>query len=636
MSCHTVVAPAHHGEGADTGGSSGPREAGPVLRVALAGNPNVGKTSLFNRLTGARQQVGNWPGKTVVRVEGLCRAGDTYIHVVDLPGTYSLSAYTMEEEVARDYIVSSEPDVVVAVVDATNLERNLYLVLQVLELTPRVVVALTMMDVARSEKLGVDVDLLETLLGVPVVSVYPRDSHSLDYLKSVIVDVGTGEKATHPFRVQYGPYAGGPVDRELLEAEARYEAVAAIARQVLHERPHHRLTQALDDIVLHRVFGLPILAVLAAGLFFVTFNLSAPAVDLLNRWFGFLGARLQAWVHWLGLPAWVGGFLANGMLGGVGSVLAFFPLMTVFFFLYAFLQDSGYLARAAFLTDRLLRAMGLGGRVFFSLLTGYGCNVPGVFATRIAGSEREREAAILVSPFVPCAARLGVMTFFTAAFFPGTRGAVVLLGLLALDILVIAAAGVLLERVWLRGEPAPFVLELPPYRWPGLQSLLTATWTQLSAFLEKAGTVIVMASAAIWLFTNIPYGAPVEHTVAGAVGRLLAPAGAVLGLNWQLMLALLVGVVAKETALSTLGVIFHAGSGAPLAGVLTQAISPLQAVTFLAVYMVYSPCVPTMTAMRRELGSWRWVVGGVALTLGMAFVTGLFVQVAGRLAGWGL
>jgi ferrous iron transport protein B len=644
--------------------------------LALAGNPNVGKTTIFNGLTGSHQQVGNWPGKTVEQKIGVVPGSKPAVRLVDLPGTYSLTAVSQEEVIAREFVVESQPDAVIVTMDACNLERNLYLFLQISELTSRVVVALTMMDVARDNGIVVEAPRLAELLGVPVVAMWPGDETAKAALLREACLVASGVEVPEPSPVCYGLAVESQIHRleqlvaslphgnyeprwlatKLLEndpvvvnslpglglqvpdlsleiAGARYDKIRAIVAEVIGgRRTTSSITEKLDRIFLHPMFGLPILAAAAFLLFFLTFSLSNPLVRLLDALFSWAGGRVELALMAMRAPAWLVGLVVDGVVGGVGSVLAFFPLMGIFFFLYSFLQDSGYMARAAFLTDRVMRAMGLHGKAFFTLLSGYGCNVPGVMSTRILDNEADRKTAVVLNPLIPCAARLGVMSFFVAAFFPGLAGTFVMLGLLAFDLGLIFLVGRLIRRHALKGEPAPFVMELPGYRLPALRNLVIPAWTRITAFFHKAASVILAASVIIWLLSNVPYGTGIEHTAAGFLGRSLAPIGRMMGFDWRIMLALVFGIAAKETALSTLGVLYGASSGgAGLAGVLVNNLSRLQALSFLVVFMLYVPCLATMAAMHRETRDWKLTLAGTAGTIALALLIGTIVFQTGRL-----
>jgi len=665
--------------------ATGPSTALKTIRVALAGNPNVGKSTIFNILTGLHQHVGNWPGKTVERKQGTCRLDDYAFEVVDLPGTYSLTAHSAEEVVARDYIVSERPDVVVVIVDACNIERNFYLVAQALELTDRVVVALNMMDLAGVKGYRIFPEKLQAALGVPVVPMVARRAEGCGDLLRVIAEVGSGQRAVSPRPINYRraeptlaalrevlagrALAGYPpswVALKMLEGDeeierleeqeldaATRERTHQILRQHEHgpalvadaryawieevlsagmERPARSVitfTDRVDHIVTHRFLGLPILLGIFVGLFWLTFNVTTPISGWLDAGF----ARLGAWVAQVAGPGWLIGLLANGIIPGVGGVLTFVPIILMFFLFLGVLEDSGYMARAAFVMDRIMHAMGLHGRAFLSLLVGYGCNVPGIMATRLLETERDRLLAILVNPLIPCTARIGVATFFVGAFFAPALRTPVMASLYALSLAMVILAGFLLRRTVLPGEESPFMMELPLYRLPSLRNLVTYTGWRLLAFLKKAGTVILGASVAIWLLSSFPAGADLPQTYLGRLGFWLEPAGRLLGLDWRTSVALVTGFAAKETSLATLGVLYH-GEGQSLVHALRHSMTPLAALVFVVVQLFYIPCLATVAVMRSETGSWKWTALGVIYPLVLAGGLGLLVFHLGHALGF--
>lgn len=630
--------------------------------VALAGNPNVGKSTLFNALTGGNQQVGNWPGKTVTRKSGLFRspADGWSCDIVDLPGTYSLDPVSPEEEVARDALVGGNLDAVIAVADSTHLERTLYLVLQLRELqhTPAhrpfaLVVALTMLDLAKQQGVHLDVQELARRLQLPVVPV-DWTAGSLSRLMQVVRDQlklmarmaprpltrSEAGRATTGDGDEAKPGNAGREEDPLVVAGRRYAEIERILAAVVRRRDGRTFTDRLDEYLLHPWFGYLFLGMVLAGFFWLTFAGSSPLVDLLDRAIGRFGTVAGELLTELGAPAAAIEFVRDGVIGGVGAVLAFFPLMAIFFFLFAFLQDSGYLARAAFLLDRWMQRLGFHGRVFFVLLSGYGCNVPGVLAARILDNADDRRAAILLEPLIPCAARLGVMAFMVAAFFPPATATAVLLGLLVLDGVLVAVAAYFLRRRVLSGRQTPFLLELPDYHWPSLRTLLLGTWHEVRHFLQKAGGIILVATAGFWLASHLPWGVPIDETLAGWLGRGLALFLGWLGLDWRMSAGLLSGAIAKETALSTLAVALASQAGPGAAGLgdaglpalLAAAYTPAQALSFLTIFMLYFPCLATARVMQQELGDRRWFAGGVAGSLALSLVVaGAVHAVASRL-----
>jgi ferrous iron transport protein B len=657
-----------------------------TIRVALAGNPNVGKSTIFNILTGLHQHVGNWPGKTVEKKEGTCRLEGYAFECVDLPGTYSLTAHSAEEVIARDHILKERPDVTVVIVDASSIERNFYLVAQVLELTDRVVVALNMMDLAAVKGYRIFPERLEAALGVPVIPMVARRAEGCHRLLQAIVEVGTGRRATSPRPTRYrraeptlaalreilaGRYLGGypahwialkmlegdeevecleqqvlpketrdRVHRVLWEhehgpavmADARYAWIEEILRAGM-ERPARSVitfTDRIDHLVTHRFLGLPILLGVFVAVFWLTFKVSSPLSNGIDAGF----ARLGKWVAdaLAGRPGWIPGLLSEGIIPGVGGVLTFLPIILILFVFMGVLEDSGYMARAAFVMDRIMHVMGLHGKAFLSLLVGYGCNVPGIMATRILETERDRLLATLINPLIPCAARIGVAAFFAGAFFPPALRTPVMASLYALSLAMVVLAGFLLRRIALPGEQSPFMMELPLYRLPSIRNLAIFTGWRLLAFLKKAGTVILGISVVIWLLSSFPAGADLHDTYLGRLGLWLEPAGKLLGLDWRTSVALVTGFAAKETSLATLAVLYHA-EGQSLAEALRHAMTPLVALVFIVVQLLYIPCLATVAVMRSETNSWKWTALGVLYPLVLAGGLGLLIFHTGHALG---
>ncbi len=668
--------------------ASGPKASPKVIRVALAGNPNVGKSTIFNILTGLHQHVGNWPGKTVERKEGACRLEGYLLECMDLPGTYSLTAHSAEEIVARDYVLKERPDVVVVILDASNIERNCYLLVQVLELTDQVVVGLNMMDLAGVKGYRIFPDKLEEILGVPVVPMVARRAEGCQELLKAIIEVGTGQRATSPRPIRYGAAestlarlqellagenleglparwvalkmlegdeeverleerAVSPETRERIHAflrqheygpaviaDARYAWIEEVLAEGM-ERPARSVitfTDRIDHVVTHRFLGLPILLAIFVCVFWLTFKVSAPLSDLLDAGFG----RLSTWTAaaLASYPSWFVSLLSDGVIPGVGGVLSFLPIILILFLFLGLLEDSGYMARAAFVTDRIMHAMGLHGKAFLCLLVSYGCNVPGIMATRILESERDRLLAILVNPLIPCAARIAVAAFFVGAFFPSPKNTLVMGSLYALSLAMVVFVGFVLRRVVLPGEEAPFMMELPLYRKPNVRNLAVYTGWRLLAFLKKAGTVILGASVVIWLLSSYPVGADLPHTYLGRLGFLLQPVGRLVGFDWRMSVALLTGFAAKETSLATLAVLYHA-EGESLVQTLQQNMSPLVALVFVVVQLLYIPCLATVAVMRSETNSWKWPLVAMAYSLLLAGGLGFLIFQVGRALGLG-
>ncbi len=652
-----------------------------VVTVALAGQPNVGKSTVFNLLTGLSQHVGNWPGKTVEQKTGTYHYNGTIIHLIDLPGTYSLTANSLEEVVARDYIIRERPDVVVAVVNAASLERNLYLVAELLPLAPRLVVGLNMVDVAAGEGLNIEPQVLQAALGVPVVPMVAAKNRGLRELVQTVDELVRGEIPYHPNMPEIRddhrdvldelqalitdhvsePYPGDWVALKLLEGDdeitamvrdeylpterwekvhailmAHEDAILAVAsgrydwvRRMIRAavtRPRAgqiTLTERLDRWLTHPVWGLGILAGILGFVFWLTFTIGAPLQDLLDIYVVTgLADALSSWLA--GAPFWIQGLVADGIIGGVGTVITFLPILVIFFAVLAFLEDVGYMARAAYVMDRFMHLLGLHGKSFLPLFLGFGCNVPAVMGTRIIESRRARLLTILLAPLVPCAGRVTVIVFVAPVFF-GRAATLVAWGLVATALILLALVGVLINKWVLKGERAAFIMELPLYHRPNARTIGIQVWQNIAEFLRKAGSLILVMSVVVWALSVLPSG-DIETSYLGSVGKALAPLGRLMGLEWRMLVALMTSFVAKENSIATMGILFGAGEEAVgLAAALAGVLTPAAALSFLVVQMLFIPCVATVASIKQETKSWGWTAFSVGSLLVLSLVGGIVV-----------
>jgi len=661
-------------------------EAQPVL-VALTGQPNVGKSTLFNLLTGLSQHVGNWPGKTVERKEGTFVYNGTTYRLVDLPGTYSLTANSAEEVIAREFIIREQPDVVVVLVDAAILERSLYLVAELLSLSVPVIVGLNMIDVARQEGVQIEPEVLQAALGVPVVPMVATKNLGVRDLLETVGRVVGGEIPYAPKHPQIradhqevlegiekliagcvpDPYPQEWIALKLLEgdrevtrmmqeclpderweqvhdvlrahddalvavASGRYEWIGRMIRAAV-TRPKAGqigLTERLDRWATHPFWGLLVLAGILGLIFWLTYTIGAPLQDLLDTYVvGTLADLARAGLA--EAPAWLMDLVADGIIGGVGAVLTFLPILVIFFAVMGVLEDMGYMARAAYVMDGFMHLMGLHGKSFLPLFLGFGCNVPAVLGARVIESRRARLLTILLAPLIPCTARMAVIAFLAPAFF-GSAATLVSWGLVLLALVVLALSGVLINKTIFRGRRAAFIMELPLYHLPNWRTIGLLVWQRSLAFLKKAGTLILAVSVVVWALSVLP-GGEIETSFLAQIGRWLEPAGRLMGFDWRLMVALLTSFIAKENSIATLGVLFGStgltaggtGEGAGLAETMAAAFPASTALAFLVVQLLFVPCVATVAVVRQETGSWWWTLFNLGFLLVVSWAAGVAI-----------
>ncbi len=695
------------------------------MRIALAGNPNSGKTTLFNDLTGSTAHVGNWPGVTVERKEGVYKTKDTIVKIIDLPGIYSLSPYTPEEIVSRNYLVEETPDVIINVIDATNLERNLYLTTQILEMDCQVVVALNMMDSVEKLEMKIDPAYLEKKLGVPVVPISALRSHGVKELMERVVQVA-GQKRSGQSVLQ-DSYLGSVVEQTISEikqanephpvfaaskllegdelaigasklaskvaeikesipchellgndfeaiiADLRYQFITKDINKVITQKQNDSLKSSdkADRILTHKWFGLPIFFAFMFGVFHFTFSgdflflsklgldpVESPGVFLqtkLGEFSAFIIDKISAGLESLGVAEWVHGLLVDGVLAGLDAVLSFLPQILMLFLFLSIMEDSGYMARAAFLMDRVLRRFGLSGKAFMPLLMGFGCSVPAMMATRTLESEKERRLTIMLMPFFSCGAKLPVWAMFSAAIFPDNADFVVF-AIYMLGIATAIIAAIILKKFFFKGEVTPFILELPAYHLPRIKNLILHLWDKLKGFLIRASTIIAGATVVIWVLANFSFGfemveANSADSMIGVMGDFLKPIFIPLGFasgedGWKAVVAALTGLLAKEMVVSTMGILYNPGidgdaledDGAADALIVTiaAAFSPLAAVSYMAFNLLSVPCMAAVATANSELRSRKWTWITIAFWLGTAWVVAFLIYQIGSLLGIGV
>jgi len=642
--------------------------------VALAGQPNVGKSTIFNILTGLSQHVGNWPGKTVEKKEGVHRADNILIKIVDLPGTYSLTAFSEEEKVARDFIIKEKPDLVVLVLNAAALERGLYLLAEVLLLNRPVVVAVNMLDVASNRGIQIDTKILQDTLGIPVIPMVAKRNSGIKELVVQISSMASCENKYHPQMPEVSsdhlqiyhdilklvrpyiqePYTpewiavklmeGDPEVSKMVENKAqksardgiegllikhedalhavvngRYDWIEIISRAVVSRFKMGQvvLTDRIDHILTRPIFGIPVLLGVMALVFFLTYAVGSPLQ-------GWLSDQIQHFIKFcepfvINWPGWLRGVLLNGVIGGAGSVLTFLPILLIFFTVMAILEDIGYMARAAFVMDRIMHLIGLHGKSFIPMFLGFGCNVPAVLGARIIETKKARMITLILIPFVPCTARLAVLTLVSAAIF-GSYAAFVSWSIVALNIAVLGIAGIFINKT-LWKQDAPFIMELPIYHTPDLKTIMMVIWSRTLSFIRKAGTVILGVSLIIWFLSYFPKGT-VEDSFLASFGRLLQPLGVPLGLDWKMITALLTGLVAKENVVATLGVLYSVGRDG-LSNILPTIMSHESAAAFLVVMMLFMPCAATIAVLKKEMNSNKWFYSSIVMTLLVSYLGGI-------------
>lgn len=666
------------------------------LTFALAGNQNCGKTTLFNRLTGSNQHVGNFPGVTVDRKDGTIK-GYPNTEITDLPGIYSMSPYSSEEIVTREFILQEKPKGIINIVDATNIERNLYLTMQLMELDIPMVVALNMMDEVRENGGSIRINEMEDILGVPVIPISAAKNEGIEELIQHAVHVtkyqerpkridfcnpGKNGSAVHrcihgimhliedhaqaagiPLRFAASKLAEGDSlvleklklqtnEKEMLEhilsqmeeesgldraaaiADMRFDFIQDVCQKTVvkpEESREHARSRKMDQILTGKYTAIPSFILIMGLVFWLTFNvIGAWLSSLLELAIGWLTDTVSVGLQAAHVNSVMQSLIIDGIFNGVGSVLSFLPTIVTLFFFLSMLEDSGYMARVAFIMDKLLRKIGLSGRSIVPMLIGFGCTVPGVMAGRTLSSERDRKMTILLTPFMSCSAKLPIYGFFTAAFFPG-HGAIIMVGLYFLGILVGILAALLFKKTLFKGEPVPFVMELPNYRMPGAKNVIQLLWEKAKDFLQRAFTVIFLATIIIWFLQTFDFHfnmvADSQNSILASIAGLIAPIFAPLGFgDWRISTALISGFMAKESVVSTLSVLI------PSNAALTQLLSPVSALALLVFCLLYTPCVAAIASIKRELGG-KWACFVVAEQCIVAWLAACLVVVGGNLLG---
>lgn len=664
--------------------------------IALAGNQNCGKTTLFNALTGSNQHVGNFPGVTVEKKMGVIKKFKE-ASLVDLPGIYSLSPYTSEEVVTRDFILKDQPALIVNIVDATNIERNLYLSLQLMELNTPMVIALNMMDEVIESGNSIDVEKLSRHLQIPVVPISASKNEGIEELirvmkkeikekeQAVHLDFCKGEvhraihsiahiiedhatAANYPTRFAATKLVEGDepmqcalklhqddldiiekivksmedaleIDREAALADMRYTYIEELVKDCVvkhHDSTAQMRSEKIDAFLTHKYLGIPIFILIMLCIFYLTFG---PIGGTLQSWMETLiemaTDTLSSGLGSMGVSDWLHALIIDGICNGVGSVLSFLPVIVTLFFFLSLLEDSGYMARVAFVMDKLLRKIGLSGKSFVPMLIGFGCSVPAIMSARTLSSERDRKMTIVVTPFMSCSAKLPIYGMITAAFFPD-HTAWILIAVYIIGIVVAILSALLLKSTVFQGDSVPFVMELPAYRIPSGKSVVLHMWEKAKDFLRKAFTIIFIASIVIWFLQSFNFAfefvedssTSILANIGTAISHIFAPLGFE---DWRASTALVTGITAKESVVSTLSVLTNATSDAGLSAVLQTIFTPISAFAYLCFTVLYMPCIAAFAATRRELGSMKQALATVAYQTAVAYIVALLVYQIGSM-----
>ncbi len=681
------------------------------ITVALAGNPNSGKTTIFNMLTGARQHVGNYPGVTVEKKEGLCKYAGFEITVVDLPGTYSLTAYSIEELVARNFIIEEQPDVVVDIVDASNIERNLYLATQLIEMNVPLVLAFNMSDVAKQNGLVFDIEQLSKLLEAMIVpTVGNKGKGKVELLDAIVETARQGEmERTH--KISYGEeietelagietliageerrlaekygtrwlavklleqdsdvtakvhskevldavragvghlktiFADEP---EIIIAGRRYGFISGACQETVEStvESRHSTSDMIDAVVINRILGLPIFLILMLVVFLLTFKIGKFPMDWLEQFFGWAGRTITDF--WpAGSESWLKSLLVDGVIAGVGGVIGFLPNMLLLFLAIAILEDSGYMARAAFVMDRIMHRIGLHGKSFIPMLIGFGCSIPAIMGTRILENRRNRFTTIMVIPLMSCGARLAIYALIIPAFFKEKWRAPMLWLIYLIGIALAVICAKILRLTVFKGETTSFVMELPPYRRPTIKAVCIHTWQRGWMFLKRAGTIILAISIILWVAMSYPRPsdeflaglnseqarqAKLEYSTVGRIGRAIEPALKPLGFDWKIGTALIGATAAKEVFVSQLAIVYAVGSTGEQPQTLREKLqanyTPLTGFCIMLFCLISAPCVASVVMTKRETNSWPWALFQFASLTALAYIITFIVYQLGSL-----
>lgn len=668
------------------------------IKIGLAGNPNCGKTTMFNELTGSSQYVGNWPGVTVEKKGGKLK-GNKDVEIVDLPGVYSLSPYTLEEVVTRNFMLNDSPDAVINIVDASNIERNLYLTTQILEMGIPTVIALNMMDIVEKNGDKIDVNKLSKILGCPVVTTSALKGNGVKLAAEKAIEVAKAKNKPN-FTLPYSAEASEAFEKieEIISSnisvqgiEKRWLAVKLFERDsnvieklnisknlleeidVIVQKYENELeddsesivtgdryafigeavstsikkqnkggettSDKIDKVVTNRFLALPIFAAIMFSVYYISITIGTIGTDWINdTLFGeIIQGNISEWMASAGVADWLQGLISNGIISGVGTVLGFVPQIILLFLFLSILEDCGYMSRVAFIMDRIFRKFGLSGKSFIPMLISSGCGVPGIMSTRTMENEKDRKMTIMVTTFIPCSAKLPVIALIASAFFNDSTW--VAPSAYFLGIIMIIVSGIILKRTKLfAGDPAPFVMELPQYRIPGIKGLFLHVWDRVTAFIKKAATIILVSCAAVWFLQSFNWSLEMvdaENSILASIGNVIAPIFAPLGFgNWQSTVATVTGLVAKENLVGTLGVLFGIADASETDATLISNVGIMftaaSGFAFMAFNLLCAPCFAAIGAIKREMGTWKWTFITLGFQTGTAYIVALVINQVGN------
>ncbi len=620
-----------------------------VLSVALTGNPNVGKSTIFNELTGARQKIGNWPGVTVDKKVGYVKYKNRAISIMDLPGTYSINARSPEEQIVTDYLTGERPDIVVDIIDAANIERNLFLTLQIMEMGIPIILDLNMMDEAKRAGVTINMKKLGEAFGMPVVETVGRSSKSIRKLLDVFDS--TVMESFHPSslieehvakvnEVKESNLSESEKDEKLIEM--RYAVIDQIVEAfVVKNHVGSSLTEKIDNVLANGVLALPMLLLILYLMFQIAFTwVGQPAADALGDW---IGEDFTDWANdamaAAGVSDWLQSLISDGIIAGVGNVVNFVPLIFTLFFMLSFLDGTGYMARVAFVLDPIMRRVGLTGKGIMPLMMGFGCGVPAIMGARALDSEKDRMTSILITPFLTCSAKLPILALFAAMFFPDNAANVVF-AMYVLGVVVAIVMAKVLGLTAFKDKGATFLLELPPYRIPAMKTVLLETWDKGKGYLVKAGTIIFAMSVMIWFLSSYNFSGPTEDmdtSFLAYIGNALSYLFVFHGFSsWESGAAIFTGIAAKESVVSTMGIIYGVGeisteaedaveTAAAFQGNMSAAFTAASALAFMVFSQLYTPCMTAQGTTKQETGSWKWMLFSAGYTFVTAWVVSLIV-----------